>query len=1046
MALVKAIVDLPLLGGVREDVDQRVLPAGQGFAELVNYEIGNQGALRRRQGFTNLPQLTEEGAELSETRQLASAEGELLAVDVSEGDGPRIYGYSPARGLWSYRDRVAPCSVSRTPILRDPVGVWSPNVTVCGDLLVYTWLVFLDGVYQRVVDANTGTTVRETTRVLSNPLVVYVCCLAFPVVDQLALLVVDGNAPSGIQCWLESTVDWQLSAPTIFGTCAGGVGPFDLCKVDEGRLAVAYVDSAAPNQTVVEVVNVPALTIAGTNTTTAAAPIITNVALGTNATANRLALYEGRNTAVVDDYWYYNLATMVQLSWGQVFNGIPTKGGIVNVAVHIRDDNRQYVFATAYDSAGAPESSTQIRRRNNDVGLFVGGSHHTTFHERIATRPFEVNGLLYVWLSSYHLFDETTGYKLICLDERDPADATLPAYPQAWFGMQDARWGEQEYLLPQPQNVSGDRWTFPAYVYQDAIVKYRAVDRVDLDFAYNQAQLWRTAQASRLLALSGGGTHLFDGQCIVEAGFLQAPAITGVSWNAGGNIGDPASVATQRWQWVAVYEWRDARGNIHRSEPSLPYEASRSAGSSGNAASVGVKSCTMTRREHVADGLVNWQVRLVLYRSTSNASSPITYYRTVSSEANSGTACSVIVGDTTGDSDLVSLGYGTLYTSGGVLENNPAPPSRHICSHKGRLWAVSADDDRAVWFTKSIVAETAPEWSAALQVRLDDSPDGITAVVPLDDKLVILTPTRVYYVVGEGPADTGIPASGFSAPYLVTASAGCVDVRSVVSFDGGVVFQSKQGLVLLSRSLELVDIGSRVRDTVAAYTEIRGAAHDARRRRLLWLGKLPPAGGEVSSPLSEVLIYDYRHDAWMTWTTPSLYDEYYSLAMHDDEPHLAWLYVQPYASDDTNPGLDRQINDGLVQAPARIVTPWFRVGAISGYQRVWRVKFRLRKLEVCTLTVEVYINHDEGTVVQTSDFNLTTSGSPIIEGQPYVDVEMHLKPEVQKCSTIRFVLTEDGAGDEDYTAERLGAELFGVSFEVGQKQGVVKRYGASNRT
>lgn len=169
------------------------------------------------------------------------------------------------------------------------------------------------------------------------------------------------------------------------------------------------------------------------------------------------------------------------------------------------------------------------------------------------------------------------------------------------------------------------------------------------------------------------------------------------------------------------------------------------------------------------------------------------------------------VGDITLDTSTV------LYTTGGILDNVIPPTAAMQCIHWQRLWIV---DETLVniWFTKQIQTGDTPAFNEALTISYPDGGD-ITAIIGMDDKLVIFKLNSISVVYGQGPADNG-QGSDLTQPQPIATDQGAIDWRSVVLFPGGLFFQSRTGLYVLDRSLQVSWVGKDVTDLLAQYPTV----------------------------------------------------------------------------------------------------------------------------------------------------------------------------------------------------------------------------------
>jgi len=376
--------------------------------------------------------------------------------------------------------------------------------------------------------------------------------------------------------------------------------------------------------------------------------------------------------------------------------------------------------------------------------------------------------------------------------------------------------------------------------------------------------------------------------------------------------------------------------------------------------------------------------------------------------------------DAFSDAQVLANAWGTLILpeQGGPLDNDTPPSATFVCTHKNRLWATSIDDDKAVFYSKTFVRGEAPAFSYLQQVRLDDSKEGVTALASLDDKLAIFTPGAIYYVYGDGPADTGLGGS-FSEATFLSSNAGCINGRSVVWNDMGVFFQSATGIYLLTTSMQLTYIGEPVKLILEEYDTIVDAVHDPKRAWVMWLVR-----NNTSSPRSKWIVYDYQVQAWTTWTTEAM-------TLGGCTSHTLWgdhhvwtdaskVCVETYGT----PGYD----PGDVWVTATIETPWIKLAGIGGFERVKHVILTTSLKSDHELFVGISNDFDNA-IGQGQTFQMVGGA-----GDP-MRLDLHVRD--QKATALR-VRIQDIAPVAVTPAQPTGFSIAGLSLEAGVKMGRAK--------
>jgi len=144
-----------------------------------------------------------------------------------------------------------------------------------------------------------------------------------------------------------------------------------------------------------------------------------------------------------------------------------------------------------------------------------------------------------------------------------------------------------------------------------------------------------------------------------------------------------------------------------------------------------------------------------------------------------------------------------------VVSNQPAPPTGLIQLHRNRLWVVDSTNPLNVWYSKFIGPATPVAFSDEFVKTVDPRGGPITALATIDDKLLVFKYDQMFFIVGQGPENTGVN-NDLSDAILITTDVGCIDPRSIVGSPFGILFKSRKGIYLIDRSLAVQYIGAAV--------------------------------------------------------------------------------------------------------------------------------------------------------------------------------------------------------------------------------------------
>lgn len=467
----------------------------------------------------------------------------------------------------------------------------------------------------------------------------------------------------------------------------------------------------------------------------------------------------------------------------------------------------------------------------------------------------------------------------------------------------------------------------------------------------------------------GGQLWCYDGVHAQESTPHMAPSLLSVTFAAGSPGVDLSAGA---YAWKAVYEWEDANGVLHRSAPSISLSGTAAA---DEIATVKVRKMYGSAR----DGTGQFTYWISLYRTVANGSVFYLSYRYPANLLSSTTTGYWDVPDGTTDAALGEI----LYTEGDILEANAPPPVSDLCIARERMWIVNADRRSELWYSKKLARTIAPEFNAAQTVDIDRGE--IVAVQGMDDKVIVFASDGLYAIYGEGPNDAG-QGGTFTDPQPIVSDTGCVS-REVAPGPFGIVFGGKQGAYLLTRGLEVKFIGQDVEDTLTL-GDWRAAcvAPDADEVRIATYG-------------GSSLAWNYGTGQWSTWTgegyqrhAATVADGYWVAA---GTTQLRYMSPQLYGDTYAGTGTSKEMT---------VRTGWIRLGAIMGFQRVWKVKVFYEKEGTCGLVVksQAGLTASESTIKTFTSTELGTAGTM---------VEVHMP--TQKCDAMKlaFVSVNGEAGN-----------------------------------
>lgn len=509
------------------------------------------------------------------------------------------------------------------------------------------------------------------------------------------------------------------------------------------------------------------------------------------------------------------------------------------------------------------------------------------------------------------------------------------------------------------------------------------------------------------LYITGGVLKNYDGASVTEDNFFLFPE----GLTAGTNSASGGSMSDGVYQYVAVYSWFDNRGQLHRSAGSIPLSVTTAAGGSSQTQQVVIPTLRLTQKSNVM---------LELYR-TENAGQIFYLLQSYSSPTfNDKTADTVTYTD--GATDVSLLDNPTLYTTGGILDNDPAPNASIIVNWKNRLVLAGLEDQEQIAYSKIYSPGQPAQFSDFLRTNISNQGGPVTALGVLDDKLIIFKKSLIFLFTGNGPNNAG-EQSDFGEPEIISSDAGCSDPASVVITPVGIMFKSSKGIYLLNRGLNVTYIGA----SVEAYNQYQITA-----------ATNVPDNNQVRFLTNDnyCLVYDTFFDKWSVFDNHGgkdgeiLGDNY--VYLRNDE-NLVFKQNSEYL--DNGQPINLQLDTG-----------WLSFAGVQGFQRVYKLLGLGEFFSSHNLTIKTAFNYQnlftESKTITSDDFiNSNTYGDSATYGSDdYYGgdsglnaYQFRLDIKSQKSQSIRITIKES----QNDTYGR-GLSLSNLNFEVGLKSGTGK--------
>lgn len=956
--------------GIDTKVDPWQLPLGQ-FSSLVNSVFDKGGLLKKRNGYGLLPALPN-----TTYAYLTTFNGNLTAV------GPSIAALNSTSDTWVVKGNVQPLEVSTLPVIRNNLNQTQADSAVAANGLmcvVYTEVNNTTPAYKyAILDSATGqnivapTLIPVSTGVVTGSARVFLLGNYFLIVFTNVISAVSHIQYIAISIAnpLSVTANQDIASSYVSSTTLSWDG-----VVFSNTLYVGYNSTTGGQSVKVTSLSLTAAALgqATGSTTTFAGSKATLMSLCADV-ANSLiylSFYDSSSSTGFVAAVTAGLATVLTatqiIASGTILNlASAAQNGSVTVFEEVSGAIIQKVSVT---SAGTV-SSTIVSIRS--LGL--------------ASKAFIVAGQVY-FLGAFQTPFQPT-YFLI------NGSTSLSSAPVIVAKLAYENGGG--YLTTGLPEVSVNGTTASVvYLYKDLIDSLTTVNNTQQSVTggiYSQTGInlgnfdftssgIDTQEIGNNLHLSGGFLGMYDGYLPVEQNFFLWPETVTASTTSTGS----GAITAGTYNYQVIYEWSDNQGNIHRSAPSIPVVIVNTGSTNTNTVVIPTLRLTMKTANPVKIVIYRWSVLQPVYHQITSITAPL---------LNSTTSDSVSFVDTLVDSAI--QGNSIIYTTGGVVEDVNGPATNIMTLFDTRLWLVDAEDQNLLWYSKQVIEATPVEMSDLFTIYVapntgtTSTTGPITALAPMDDKLIIFKSDAIYYLNGQGPDNTG-SNSQYTQPTFITSTVGCSDQSSVVLMNDGLMFQSDKGIWLLNRALAVEYIGAPVDDFNESPVN---SANNI------------PKTNQVRQTLStgQTLMYDYYYSQWGTFSgVPAV-----SSAIYQSAHSYINSYGQVYQE---TPGL---YVDGANPTLQSFATGWINVAALQGFQRLYYFYMVGRYLSPHKLSVEISYNYVD-TVTQRFLITPTNFSSAVAspfgdQSAPYgspVDLEQwKIYPRLQKCQSFKIAVNE----------------------------------------
>jgi hypothetical protein len=991
MSLDKQNFGITFGGGLDLKTDQKIVQTDK-LTGLENGYWKRAGALDKRNGYRALNTVAYTGEQVVNGTALSVFQDELLQFSDS-----KVYSFSSASAQWIDKGNAVSVQVNNEQIIRNSYQQLQADSAYIGNIGLYAWEDTRGGIRYTIFDEATETPILADQQASTTGI-------------QPKLLALNG----AFYLWyLESSILYVrrinpldpagLGTPVSISSTVSVSSIYDVA-IYANQFFVIYPNNTETELDVALVTSAPAIalqdTITGSFASQAITAYVTSIGRPAAIWANSGSLYA---SIFNPNLTPYSSGTIV------LDTGVPELRNIA--ALSFGADG--VVF---YEISGSASDTTLVKRTSFTESTLATGSNEIFLRSvGLASRPFQyqvdVEGTNRYYINVVHESEFQPTYFTV------QNDGYIVAKSQANIaGGLTFRSG-----LPHVTATANGVFKFPTLETSRIVTEnvlglfsaqYRliGVSRTQLDFT--APDLFTAQPLGSNTHIVGGLVSVYDGNVAVEAGYNLFPETINTSQSlSGGNIQSGSYV------YAATYEWTDNRGQIHRSAPSVLKQVDL-AGSSNSSVTVEIPTLRLTNRENV---------NIVLYRSEAFGVETLYRVTTLTNQVyNDKTVDYIYITDTASDDTII--GNEILYTVGGVLDNIAPPPASLIASFGNRIWLAGLPDGNQLWYSKDRLSGAPVEFNDALTINVESIGGSITAIAPLDDKLIIFKRDRIYFVFGNGPDNTG--ANGeFASPRLLTSDAGCIAPNSIVNTPDGIFFQSAKGIYKLGSDLTVTYVGA----PVEAFNNlpIVSAVLIGDRNQVRFL-----------TESGICLVYDYYFEQWSTFTNhyandAVIWNDQFLFLNRDGS---VWYEVPGYYLD-------------IAQTiKMTLETAWIGLNTLQGYQRVYRtillMDYRSSHIFNMQIAYDFEQTYRTSIVFDPDKLGFSVYGSDPVYGEaiPYGGegsgvYQFRTHMPIQKCQALRFKFTDTPIQSINESGE--GYSITGLSLQLGMKSGL-NRMGPKN--
>lgn len=841
--------------GLDEGTDPKTQPAGALLA-AINVRMDKTRRLHKRWGTLGYNNEIVGGGTISAGARLV----ELGDGNVGLIDGTNLYAWVDDPEQWKLIDRVCPLRVTRRPHIDTAASATAMDFAISGNLLISVWQLASSTygggssdtpLFFQVVDLNTQDIAHPPTQLTTGG-------------RRPRVVIFNGKA---VFVWNNSTGELAYRDLTLSTLTLGSAGTLDTGMATGGSLDVHVAGS-----TLYAVYKLGSGTdrtrIQGFNTSYASSIGPTNVG-GSSQVGYALHVTSGENAYVLTTdgsgsviIYTLNPATLAVTAGPTTI--FTAAGSNLGGPAFVARESSTTALVGINETDSASGFSVQRARTavvNGATHAITANTTRRTNHVQWQSEPFQVSSRWYAVAQTY--LGSSSGVEpasAVLLEIRTSAYSAATA-PHAHVGTlenQTAGTSGGGPCYATPSDSSGVVYAATQYRREEREDQYTPVG-VNMSRVTTGGDTFRPLKNGRVTMLIGAAPTIADGYTVQPYGFIHGPRIQTITW-----AGSGGSVGAGDYQYAGHYVRQGPDGVMQRS--GVGNIRSTTAGASDTGTIPFATSCVSAKLSEQT-GFANSAspVRVLAYRTEKDDSvlHMLTFEPSHNILTSSPTTAVVSLTDTRADADVTGgsstspsvalAARPTLYTDT-ELDDLPPPASTTGTVHRNRFFVI-ASDEFTVCASKdgSEDLSIAPGFNETLTLQFATRK---RALASLDEKLIAFGDDDIDAVFGDGPDSNG--DSNTWQISRVQTDVGCVNPRSVVVTPFGVIFESRRGLEMLDRGLNVAPVGTSIQDQLASFPTITSATLVAEE------GEVRFTCTNTAGTSGIVIVWDYVNKFWHT--------------------------------------------------------------------------------------------------------------------------------------------------------------------------------------